>query len=95
MNEKITELESEIQQLKDKEEKSKHEYISYEAKIKNLNDIIKNKNSTIEEMEKEIKVFKEKKQREEGKMLEPAETVFIPMKEKVKKRRRRKIDNNE
>ena len=46
-------------------------------------------------MEKEIKVFKEKKQREEGKMLEPAETVFIPMKEKVKKRRRRKIDNNE
>ena len=87
LNEKITEFESEIQQLKDKEENVKHNYISYEAKIKNLNDIINTKNTSIEELEKENKGFKEKKF-EEGKMLEPAETIFIPMKEKVKKRKK-------
>ena len=87
LNEKITEFESEIQQLKDKEENVKHNYISYEAKIKNLNDIINTKNTSIEELEKENKGFKEKKF-EEGKMLEPAETIFIPMKEKLKKRKK-------
>ena len=87
LNEKITEFESEIQQLKDKEENVKHNYISYEAKIKNLNDIINTKNTSIEELEKENKGFKEKKF-EEGKMLEPAETIFIPKKEKLKKRKK-------
>ena len=85
LNEKITELENEIQELKDKEENVKHEYISYEAKITNLNDIIKKKNIIIEELQKENKVFKEKKS-EDGQMLEPVETIFIPMKEKIKKR---------
>ena len=85
LNEKITELETEIQELKDKEENVKHQYISYEAKITNLNDIIKNKNNIIEELEKENKTFKEKKS-EDGQMLEPVEMIFIPMKEKIKKR---------
>jgi hypothetical protein len=86
LNEKITELEAEIQELKNNEENTKHNYISYEAKIKNLNDIIEKKNSSIEELEKENKVFKEKKMIE-GKMFEPADTVFIPMKEKIRRRR--------
>ena len=85
LNEKITELENEIQELKDKEENVKHEYISYEAKITNLNDIIKKKNNIIEELQKENELFKEKKT-EDGQMLEPVETIFIPMKEKIKKR---------
>ena len=85
LNEKITELENEIQGLKDKDEIVKHEYISYEAKIRNLNDIIKKKNNIIEELQKENEVLKEKKS-EDGQMLEPVETIFIPMKEKIKKR---------
>ena len=87
LNDKIKELESEIQQLKDREEKVEINYIEYEAKIKNLNDIIKNKNNKIEEMEKENKDLKEKKSTDD-KMLEPAETVFVPMKEKVRKRKK-------
>ena len=88
LNEKISELENEIQQLKDKEENVKHDYISFEAKITNLNDIIKKKNTLIEELEKENKTFKEKKD-EDGKMLEPAETIFIPQKEKIRKRKKK------
>jgi hypothetical protein len=88
LNEKISELENEIQQLKDKEENVKHNYISFEAKITNLNDIIKKKNTLIEELEKENKTFKEKKD-EDGKMLEPAETIFIPQKEKIRKRKKK------
>ena len=87
LNDRIKELESEILQLKDREEKVEINYIEYEAKIKNLNDIIKNKNNKIEEMEKENKDLKEKKSIDD-KMLEPAETVFVPMKEKVRKRKK-------
>jgi hypothetical protein len=87
LNEKIAELENEIQQLKNKEEKEKHNYIGFEAKIKNLNDIIKNKNEKIDELEKENKTFKEKKSND-NKMLEPVDTVFIPMKEKIRKRKK-------
>jgi len=87
LNEKLAELENEIQQLKNKEEKEKHNYIGFEAKIKNLNDIIKNKNEKIEELEKENKAFKEKKSND-NKMLEPVDTVFIPMKEKIRKRKK-------
>ena len=87
LNEKITELENEIQKYKDKEENTKHDYITYDAKITNLNEIIKKKNIIIEELEKENNAFKEKKS-DEGKMLEPVETIFIPMKEKVKKRKK-------
>ena len=87
LNEKITELENEIQQLKEKEENVKNDFISYDAKITNLNNIIKKKNELIEELEKENKAFKEKKS-DEGKMLEPADTIFIPMKEKVRKRKK-------
>ena len=88
LNEKITELENEIQQLKNKEESVKHDYISFEAKITNLNDVIKKKNTLIEELEKENKAFKEKKA-EDGKMLEPVETIFIPQKEKIRKRNKK------
>ena len=87
LNEKLAELENEIQQLKNKEEKEKHNYIGFEAKIKNLNDIINNKNEIIEELEKENKAFKEKKSND-NKMLEPVDTVFIPMKEKIRKRKK-------
>ena len=88
LNEKITELENEIQQLKNKEENIKHDYIGFEAKIKNLHDIIKKKNTLIEELEKENKAFKEKKD-EDSKMLEPVETIFIPQKEKIRKRNKK------
>ena len=87
LNEKINELEKEIEKLKEKEENVKHDFISYDAKITNLNDIIKKKNELIEELEKENKAFKEKKS-DEVEMLEPVDTIFIPMKEKVKKRKK-------
>ena len=44
LNEKINELEAEIQKYKEKEEDTKRQFIEYEAKLKNLNDIIHQKN---------------------------------------------------
>ena len=94
LNEKINDLESEIQKLKDKDEKMTQNIIEYETKIKNLNDIINNKKNKIEELEKENKVIKEKKTND-NKMLPPADTVFIPMKEKIRKRKKIQLFKNE
>ena len=89
LNDRIKDMESEIQQLKDKAEKVEHNYIQYEAKIKNLNDIIQNKNNNIDELEKENKTFKEKKSTD-NKMLKPIETIFIPTRDKLRKRKKNK-----
>ena len=85
LNDKITELENEIQKFKEKESKNKLNTIEYESKVKNLNDIIKNNIETIDNLEKENRKYKEKKTGD-GKMLEPVGQVFTPMKEKLKKR---------
>ena len=85
LNEKILELENEIQQFKEKEKKIKLDIIEYEAKIKNLNDIVTKDNEMIDNLEKENRKYKERKI-EYGKMMEPVEQVFVPMKEKLKKR---------
>lgn len=80
LNDQIVELESIIQEYKNKEELSQKKEIEYEAKISNLNRILKEKNAIIEKNEKEMEKYKEKKT-SGSKMLEPVDTIFMPMKE--------------
>ena len=72
LNEKINELEAEIQKYKEKEEDTKRQFIEYEAKLKTLNDIIHQKNILIEELKEEEIIIREKNN-DENKILVPLE----------------------
>ena len=76
LNEKINELEAEIQKYKEKEEDTKRQFIEYEAKLKNLNDIIHQKNILIEELKEEKIIIKEKNN-DENKILLPIESTIL------------------
>ena len=85
LNEKINELEAEIQKYKEKEEDTKRQFIEYDAKLKNLNDIIHQKNILIEELKEEKRKITEKNTGE-NKTLLPVETSFISPKENLRKK---------
>ena len=95
LNEKINELEAEIQKYKEKEEDTKRQFIEYEAKLKNLNDIIHQKNILIEELKEEKIIIKEKNN-DENKILLPIEsTILSPqgnLRKKYKKNYQPKTD---
>ena len=85
LNEKINELEAEIQKYKEKEEDTKRQFIEYDAKLKNLNDIIHQKNILIEELKEEKRKITEKNTGE-NKTLLPVETSFLSPKENLRKK---------
>ena len=85
LNEKINELEAEIQKYKEKEEDIKRKYIEYDAKIETLNGVIEQKNILIEHLNEEIKIMKEKKSEENNKLL-PIEAVIISPKGNLRKK---------
>ena len=85
LNEKINELEAEIQKYKDKEEDTQRLFIEYDAKLENLNEIIKQKNTLIEQLKEENRLITEKK-KEETKILQPLETSFISPKGNLRKK---------
>ena len=91
LNEKINELEAEIQKYKDKEEEIKLKYIEYDAKIEALNGVIEQKNTLIEGLEEEIRIMTEKKSKENIKLL-PLETEFISPKGNLRKRFKKQTD---
>ena len=85
LNEKINELEIEIQKYKDKEEDTKRLFIEYDAKLENLNEVIKQKNILIDQLKEENRLITEKKN-EENKILQPVETSFISPKGNLRKK---------
>ena len=85
LNEKINELEIEIQRNKEKEEEIKRKYIEYDAKIETLNETIKQKNILIEQLKEENRAILEKKSVENEKLL-PVETMFLSPKEHLRKK---------
>ena len=88
LNEKINELEAEIQKYKEKEEDTKRQFIEYEAKLKNLNDIIHQKNILIEELKAEI-IIKEKST-DENKVLPELEATFLSPQGNLRKKYNKK-----
>ena len=85
LNEKINELEAEIQKYKEKEEDTQRQFIEYDAKLKNLNDIINQKNILIDQLKEENKSIAEKNS-EENKSLFPVETTFLSPKGNLRKK---------
>ena len=85
LNEKINELEIEIQKYKDKEEDTKRLFIEYDAKLETLNEVIKQKNILIDRLKEENRLITEKKN-EENKILQPVETSFISPKGNLRKK---------
>ena len=85
LNEKINELEAEIQKYKEKEEDTQRHFIEYDAKLKNLNDIINQKNILIDQLKEENKSIAEKNS-EENKSLLPVETTFLSPKGNLRKK---------
>ena len=85
LNEKINELEAEIQKYKEKEEDTQRQFIEYDAKLKNLNDIINQKNILIDQLKEENKSITEKNS-EENKSLLPVETTFLSPKGNLRKK---------
>ena len=85
LNEKINELEAEIQKYKEKEEDTQRQFIEYDAKLKNLNDIINQKNILIDQLKEENKSITEKNS-EENKSLFPVETTFLSPKGNLRKK---------
>ena len=85
LNEKINELEAEIQKYKEKEEDTQRQFIEYDAKLKNLNDIINQKNILIDQLKEENKSITEKNS-EENKSLLPLETTFLSPKGNLRKK---------
>ena len=85
LNEKINELEAEIQKYKDKEDDTKRLFIEYDVKFENLNEIIKQKNILIEQLKEEKRLMIEKKN-EENKILQPLEINFISPKGNLRKK---------
>ena len=89
LNEKINELEAEIQKYKEKEEDTKRQFIEYEAKLKNLNDIIHQKNILIEELKAEKIKIKEKST-DENKVLPELEATFLSPQGNLRKKYNKK-----
>ena len=89
LNEKINELEAEIQKYKEKEEDTKMQFIEYEAKLKNLNDIIHQKNILIEELKAEKIIIKEKST-DENKVLPELEATFLSPQGNLRKKYNKK-----
>ena len=89
LNEKINELEAEIQKYKEKEEDTKRQFIEYEAKLKNLNDIIHQKNILIEELKAEKIIIKEKNT-DENKVLPELEATFLSPQGNLRKKYNKK-----
>ena len=89
LNEKINELEAEIQKYKEKEEDTKRQFIEYEAKLKNLNDIIHQKNILIEELKAEKIIIKEKST-DENKVLPELEATFLSPQGNLRKKYNKK-----
>jgi hypothetical protein len=89
LNEKINELEAEIQKYKEKEEDTKRQFIEYEAKLKNLNDIIHQKNILIEELKEEKIIIKEKNN-DENKILLPIESTILSPQGNLRKKYKKK-----
>ena len=85
LNEKINELEIEIQRNKEKEEEIKRKYIEYDAKIETLNETSKQKNILIEQLKEENRAILEKKSVENEKLL-PVETMFLSPKGHLRKK---------
>ena len=89
LNEKINELEAEIQKYKEKEEDTKRQFIEYEAKLKNLNDIIHQKNILIEELKAKKIIIKEKST-DENKVLPELEATFLSPQGNLRKKYNKK-----
>ena len=89
LNEKINELEAEIQKYKEKEEDTKRQFIEYEAKLKNLNDIIHQKNILIEELKAEKIIIKEKST-DENEVLPELEATFLSPQGNLRKKYNKK-----
>ena len=85
LNEKINELEAEIQKFKENEEEIKRKYIEYDAKIETLNEVIKQKNSLIEQLKEENRIIIEKNSNDNNKLLTVG-TVFISPKGHLRKK---------
>ena len=90
LNEKINELEAEIQKYKEKEEDTKRQFIEYEAKLKNLYDIIHQKNILIEEL-KEEKIKVTEKTTEENKPLLPLEASILSPQGNLRKKFKKEL----
>ena len=85
LNEKINELEAEIQKYKENEEEIKRKYIEYDAKIETLNEVIKQKNTLIDQLKEENRIIIEKNSNDNNK-LPTVGTVFISPKGNLRKK---------
>ena len=89
LNEKINELEAEIQKYKENEEEKKLIFLEYDAKIESLNETIKKRDILIEKLKEENRMITEKNS-EENKKLLPVETVLISPKGNLRKKFKKK-----
>ena len=85
LNEKINELEAEIQKYKENEEEIKRKYIEYDVKIETLNEVIKQKNTLIDQLKEENRIIIEKNSNDNNK-LPTVGTVFISPKGNLRKK---------
>ena len=92
LNEKINELENEIQKNKEKEEEINRKFIDNDAKLKALNEVIKQKNTLIEQLKDENKILLEKNNKESAKLL-PVEATLLSPQGNLRKKYKKEIDN--
>ena len=91
LNEKINELEAEIQKYKENEEEIKRKYIEYDAKIETLNEVIKQKNTLIDQLKEENRIIKEINSNE-NKKLPTVGTVLISPKGNLRKKYKKETE---
>ena len=91
LNEKINELEAEIQKYKENEEEIKRKYIEYDAKIETLNEVIKQKNTLIDQLKEENRIIIEKNSNDNNK-LPTVGTVFISPKGNLRKKYKKEVE---
>ena len=92
LNEKINELENEIQKNKEKEEEINRKFIDNDAKLKALNEVIKQKNTLIEKLKDENKILLEKNNKESAKLL-PVEATLLSPQGNLRKKYKKEIEN--
>lgn len=91
LNEKINELEAEIQKYKENEEEIKRKYIEYDAKIETLNEVIKQKNTLIDQLKEENRIIIEKNSNDNNKV-PTVGTVFISPKGNLRKKYKKEVE---
>ena len=77
LSDKLSDVETENSKYKEKEMDMQNNRIQLEAKIKNLNNILNEKNNEIDNLKEENQIIKNKLE-SQGKLPPPANTVFVP-----------------